>query len=1254
MVEKCDSICDPCHAKQVYICLKSENEFLSSLLKVGKEGLLGYNPSELIDWHLYAKRTFSGWSTEDHFGRGIKLLDELGKLLFSINQVTAEVKPSYLLLCPMEQNFVKAFRQNDSGETKRLQAQLSEDRWSTANYIDKYECRIAFTQIEGIENFYWDYHQKTILLVLRKLFEDEEMEEKKQQLDALRLARLKLARAFLHGVALFALTDQTNNTFPMGYWITSQWPSCKSKDQDEQRNRGNPTTTPTTPTTQQFSFVPTPSNSNVQLSCELAASFAQEYWNSRNIPKEKSLFDILFMCKDDAGWFWVLTKSQLEHLQGIWENPKDIKTTMMRALGQFRFNTAGIINHLERTENLVEEVYDFREEKYICIKVGYKLEATKDISESFEAFEKSLPGVKDGHYFYFRITFHSSKENDQKYLPKGALVAIFRVDRGVQIADRLDHIALMRQLVEGWRAKVSSLAVVAKVVRDLSRPLQIKTARAAIMARNFSHNVGSHALANPNIYRKIGLDGDSHKKIKQRLETFHSYMQGRLDFLARAISDQSDRPEPLFFLNDVMNGFFKQGVLLDTLVDDAGFPAERIKFHVAIGKEDGGSPALYEWSKDTHCFSCAKPLSDDPVVSIPGGIVGTHAFYAFLENILRNAVKYGAGVESLKENTQKKLEIHLQLYQCSGQRGKSENVQPAWILSVWDNVSDGGKCDEIRNHINTPLIQEEKDGALKSEGHGIQEMKLCAEALAGSKLRFLSDWEVNKLKGNDYYFDYVSNLQDGKTKIKESQALRCYVKDEQLIYDLLLPNPVLLGIVPLGEEIDLDTPPPYVKYYKSIDVLAEKGAQIGILLDNGCNDKNTVLEKIAKLHTCLPFRLMVLIDYKEAESDESSWENTLGKKTLNDGVDFQWGKHIPRDRLRIHTDKTLSKLLKSGNPNGDDFIGCTAWEAVMLRAYDSWLCAYKEVPEGGKWNLCIGFDRDGEKNINSWKDGVEVINNTSESCIAISVVSKGENQQVKTLLANGVKATKDNNGNYTGIDTNGINKSLLMFDNHKKAFSINPEYTKFYQGMGGEEGLTLFQSLTSPPQSGLGFGLFVYSLAEGALTKVYTLDERVAEAVSDDDGTVDNDNVSAYKNANIIPLFRFDGNKEFYISKAKYNVNTNVFKLNKSLFDDTDVLLIHEGVMDLLSKKVVDIWQRERDTPKLFAHAPFVVRVSGRGPKTRHLDDAISFLEFNELSGNTYREMNKPRLVKALLNSSGSYTASCKSELIQSSADGEQ
>lgn len=84
--------------------------------------------------------------------------------------------------------------------------------------------------------------------------------------------------------------------------------------------------------------------------------------------------------------------------------------------------------------------------------------------------------------------------------------------------------------------------------------------------------------------------------------------------------------------------------------------------------------------------------------------------------------------------------------------------------------------------------------------------------------------------------------------------------------------------------------------------------------------------------------------------------------------------------------------------------------------------------------------------------------------------------------------------------------------------------------------------------------------------------------------------------------------------------------------DPIDVLLIHEGVMDHLYKN--EVWE-DSDAVKLYQFAPAVVRCSGRGRRSRHLHNAMPFLEFTEVSENTYQELNKPNLVKAMLGSSG-------------------
>lgn len=744
------------------------------------------------------------------------------------------------------------------------------------------------------------------------------------------------------------------------------------------------------------------------------------------------------------------------------------------------------------------------------------------------------------------------------------------------------------------------------------------TAHAAIMSRNFSHNVGSHALANPKLYTSIGLtDGEVEKKeIKQRLETFHTYMQGRLDFLARAISKVKDRPEPLFFLNDVMSGFFKQGVLLDTLIEDMEFPAEKIKFHVHI--ED--SKTLYEWDSEKHLFEAKDEAKEDPIVGIPGGMIGTHALYAFLENILRNAVKYGANIKELISRKES-LEIHLQLRECSGKRSDVE-VAPAWMLSIWDNVSSDEKCKNIRGFINQPLVKD--DGEINHEGHGIQEMKLCADLLSGG-LVFPADDDYQNEKCNHcdadeaceptrHYHAHVTSERGEGISIDGMQPIRCYAKDEILTYDLLMPIPTLLGVVQMGTGQNQENLPSYIKYYDSIEELAEKGAHIGVLLDVGCKDKNKKLEDIARFHHALPFRLMVVTD------NEDYWTGKLQANTP-DAPPFKDGD-IPHKRVHIceYNNDKLKGLL-SGTINNGEFLGCESWDATVLQVYDAWLRAYKDLPADKKWKLCVGFDHGSEAVLNKWKS-------LDDSCVDIYVSAKDKND---CTLVMGNRCSKP------GME----DKNSLFFDNHGIAYNgLTISNVGFYQEFGLKEGLTLYQSLASPPQSNFGFGLFVYSLVESALTKVYILDERVAKSVEDPDRSnkLVYDDLECYQAAKLYPLFAFhkeSHDNPYYLSSIKEGP---ILKLDDAdSCKNADVLLVHEGVMDMLNKE--GKWIKDEDTPKLFSLAPFIVRTSGRGRETRYLHDAISFLEFNEVSGNTYQEMNKPRLVKSLLGSSGSWTS---------------
>ncbi len=891
----------------------------------------------------------------------------------------------------------------------------------------------------------------------------------------------------------------------------------------------------------------------------------------------------------------------------------------------------------------------------------------------------------------------------------------------------------------------------------------LKLARAAVMSRNFSHNVGSHSLASPRLHESIGITNldsvfgnpsalrDRCVAIEQRLENFHAYAQGRLDFLARAISESGNRPEPLFFLNDVMEGgFFKQGVLLDTLIQDAGFAAHQIKFRVSIQKAEKSAfcHASYKWNDDRHQFSRSdKSTIEDAVIGIPGGMIGAHALYAFLENVMRNAVKYGGKLRAANgEKKPPKLEIHLRLEQCKGLR--QDKADSGWVLSIWDNVSSD-PCDmvanDIRRHIKESLLDEET-GGMRTQGHGIQEMKLCAELLSGGEhgLRFSADHGYHSDENDPRCAhceksctasrEYIRHGKaTGEDAIDAPQALRCYscphplnnyeslesvgcdnpsVSEETkwLTYNLFIPIPVLLGVVSKehAESAECANLPPHVRYSQNVRDLAEHGAQIGVLLDDDSlkvGEIGEILSEIGRLHPSLPFRLMVVTD-QDPETGE--WGTQLAAKLKKTGEPFKYPEQIPNRRLRICGGEFGRKLkLSLSNPaqqNESTFLGAggrgqPSWDAIVLRIYDAWLRVFKgePTPQGlangtpsrvpiasmkpPTWNLCIGFAHGGEAVAKRWKDRIRAFMADSESCVALHILTKsGESDSKPTKMFSGNWTDAQDASTLSSVLEKEKNAALdqkrfLLFDNHGDCFGVKPwalafaKGTRFGQKIGIKDGLSLFQSLESPPSSSFGFALFVYQAVEGALTQVAILDERVAQStIAEDNGKLVSglyEKRHVLNVAGLFPLYSFvkDGRTPVRLSlriekaidstpnelwwkpageglhfdgrrvEIDSLIRTGDYENSvKVMVTDVDVLVVHEGVADRLHSERV--WDSE-DTKFLFGCSPYVVRTSGRGRESRHLKNSLPFLEFTEVSENVYGSLNKVALVKALLGCSG-------------------
>src|SRR4028118_1334114 len=699
----CDKVCPKCwlERQSVYICLNSEAEFLSSLLRLGadeqgKKNLLGYDPTQLLDWFLYAKRSSSP-ELKGRFKRGLKLLDELGKLLFDIGQVTARDNTGQLLLISeAEGKLVNAFISSPPGssavyeavtmkaDTKldvasnQLKNYYRRDFWRK-QYSQALEIRNGFTLLKNWASFTWEEMESAVWL----------LQWNKQGLEDRDRSLALLAQAYLHGLARFALGNPKPDASiweVRGYWIdlarSNNQSATESKEERTDLLKHGGSGSAMARKTQRFCGIPTPPNPDLRLACEASATFIEEFlhdpnWSSLNTVAGDQLFDLFFMCKGESGWFWAFSRQQYDYIAGEWHKKDERQRTLRPVLEKFRFKTAGFINLLERTDSLIVELRNFKTEKFICECIGYQLEDTQSVAQDFAAAEAFIPEVEESSFYFLRISNHNKE---------GALVAQFKISDEVRqnASKRLKAMAIIRAWVERWRAQNQSLASLKEVIQDIERPLQRRTARAAIMSRNLSHNIGSHALANSRLYEAIGglhletfapneredetpclhgyppplgrgrrhLTKGEVWRARGRLGTLNSYLQGRLDFIARALGETTSRPEPMFFVNDLLKGFLSQTVLLNTFLSDNGFTCGSMEFRVLL--PGAAEPMRFSTPSKTNLVNDLRDrrhvsfeLQDerafqDLLIAIPGGMVGRHAFYAFMENLMRNAAKYGA------------------------------------------------------------------------------------------------------------------------------------------------------------------------------------------------------------------------------------------------------------------------------------------------------------------------------------------------------------------------------------------------------------------------------------------------------------------------------------------------------------------------------------------------------------------------------------------------------------------------------------
>jgi hypothetical protein len=228
-----------------------------------------------------------------------------------------------------------------------------------------------------------------------------------------------------------------------------------------------------------------------------------------------------------------------------------------------------------------------------------------------------------------------------------------------------------------------------------------------VMARNMSHNIGSHVLSNmvtevsveshfPKKQYKSSYDdslySDKAKTIEKnewKLANFNSYLRTRMDFLADIATGQPAMEVTRNLVRDVMGEMDKNRILLNHIsgVDN---------FEFSIVVKDCRECKLAHCSN--HECGCDGKEKDNPV-SIPNGIMGYHALYILIENIIRNTAKHQGSTSTLEKR----------IFTLEIRDSKIDNT--LYEVLLYDNVPIGGDLivdkDFFKKYAEKEYISEE-------------------------------------------------------------------------------------------------------------------------------------------------------------------------------------------------------------------------------------------------------------------------------------------------------------------------------------------------------------------------------------------------------------------------------------------------------------------------------------------------------------------------------------------------------------------
>lgn len=745
----------------------------------------------------------------------------------------------------------------------------------------------------------------------------------------------------------------------------------------------------------------------------------------------------------------------------------------------------------------------------------------------------------------------------------------------------------------------------------------LRSAVSAIMARNMSHNIGSHVLARSEVkdiierLAKFGitiLNIDKPNPLNILKSRLDRYIKQKSDFLAEISSEPLATTKSLMFYKEVILPFVKNSQVMDTIAANEGIRYSnnfnnRLKIRVFISNneliakfscmektEHQNNPPIYkypklnnekvqEYSYSSTCDSGHElQLVDiengdkDVEVALPGPL-GEFAIYGFLENFIRNSAKHGAKNLGSNEN----LQIFIQILE-------DEEKKEFYKIRIWNNITnpDQNRIEEkvcksliyvIDAYIKSSIIDD--TGKLKRQAWGIAEMKINSLLLYGST-------DFSKLSE----MLTVQKIQRGRLPVKDGKG------DEALVYEFRLMKSKFAYILSTKNIKDsAELVPHGIKVFNSIEDFKEEltesesftSPKFVILDGSSLNEENEKdLKELEGLKQFMPFRVIIVKKDLSSLFPSSLFpggcitkdESILDIKNVNDWKEKVW-------------DIWIRHIIKLSCPD-------KSAKNVCLHIYLN-----------QEWN---------EEPTKSW-----------------SIFAKGFNQKdycVKIKVWSGTGKSTNSKGQKEFIN--------IGYDRHggMRQFAIKLDRKVVIDKLSSDF-VHLFTQNIKPA--------LPFELTEALLINVAVADDRLAEK-SDEKIKI------IYEQE--LWLWGVDS-KVYFVSHLNYktkelpvhpevkdglSAGSNrvkcIFNLEESKFEyqsstvDIQMLIIHQGLIDELNISNED---QEKLLLNIQKNVPFLIVDSGRGIPTT-LSDKVKFLPYSLLEQYLIPRISKYCLINTCMS----------------------